>query len=164
MSRSLSERRGEVEQVVYQSSLYLDELRFGEWLDLTAPDFHYRIQAYSPELRKDMIWLEHDRAGMAALIELLPRHHVNGAQWHRHTVLYTLTREADDRVSAVSSLTVHHTQIDVGDALAEGGSSRLFLVGRYHDRLRYDGERWLLEDRSVRVDTRQLGVGSHLFP
>jgi methanesulfonate monooxygenase small subunit len=164
MPGSLSERRAAVEDVVYRSSLYLDELRFGEWLDLTTPDFHYRIQAYSPELRKDMTWLEHDRAGMAALVELLPRHHVNGAKWHRHTVLYTLEFEAGERVNAVSSITIHHTQTDVGDAHAEGGSSRLFLVGRYHDRLRHDGERWWLEDRSVRVDTRQLGVGSHLFP
>jgi len=162
--QTLADRRAAIEEVVYRSALYLDELRFGDWLDLTGAEFHYRIEAYSPELRKDMVWLEHDRAGMAALVELLPRHHVNGAKWHRHTVLYTLTADAEDRVTAVSSLTVHHTQIDVGDAHVEGGSSRLFLVGRYYDRLRHDGDRWLLEDRSVRVDTRQLGVGSHLFP
>ena len=48
--------------------------------------------------------------------------------------------------------------------MLDGGSSKLFAVGRYHDRLRRDGERWLLTERVVRLQTRQLGVGSHLLP
>jgi methanesulfonate monooxygenase subunit beta len=159
-----AEQRGEISEVVYRSALFLDERRFGEWLDLTAPEFHYRIEAYSPDLRKDMVWLEHDRAGMAALIELLPKHHLNGAVWHRHVALYAITPENEQRVHVTSSLVVHQTAVDVGDSHAEGGGSRLFLVGRYYDRLRRDGERWLLTDRVVRVDTRELGIGSHLFP
>ncbi len=59
---------------------------------------------------------------------------------------------------------IFYTARDIGDAHLEGGSSRLFLVGRYHDRFRLEGEHWRLSERTVRLQTRQLGVGSHLFP
>ncbi|HET8937159.1 MAG TPA: hypothetical protein VFN67_27145 [Polyangiales bacterium] len=50
---------------------------------------------------------------------------------------------------------------DVGDAHVEAGSTRVFAAGRYRDRLaRHDG-RWLLADRYVQLDTRQLGSGTH---
>jgi hypothetical protein len=49
----------------------------------------------------------------------------------------------------------------VGDAHVEAGSTRVFAAGRYRDRLaRHDG-RWLLADRYVQLDTRQLGSGTH---
>lgn len=156
--------RAAIEDAVYRGAIYLDERKFGNWLDLTAPEFRYRIQAYSPELRKDMTWLDHDRAGLAALIELLPKHHTNTADWLRHVVLQTIDPEADGSVRAVSSVAVFHTVVDVGDSHVDGGSSKLFVVGRYVDRFRPEGERWLLSDRTVRLQTRQLGIGSHLFP
>lgn len=150
-----------LEAVVYPGVLQLDERKFDAWLEQTTPDFRYRITAYSPELRKDMTWLEHDRKGLAALFELLPKHHVNGAAWLRHAVLYSTTRESDDEARAVSSLAIYHTLIDTVDAHVEGGSSRLFAVGRYHDRFRLWNGQWLLAEREARLDTRQLGVGSH---
>jgi hypothetical protein len=61
-------------------------------------------------------------------------------------------------------LAVFHTARDIGDAHVDGGSSRLLLVGRYHDRFVEADGRWLLTERVVRLQTRQLGVGSHLFP
>jgi len=51
-----------------------------------------------------------------------------------------------------------------GTLHVDGGSSRLLLVARYHDRFSYDDSKWLLTERVVRLHTRQLGVGSHLFP
>lgn len=166
MSATLSpaELRAAVADVVHRSALYLDELRFGEWLDLTAPEFRYRIEAQSPDIRKLMTWLDHDRTGMAALVELLPKHHVNGAGWLRHVVLGSVEAEPGGVARAVSSVAVFHTLVDVGDAHVDGGSTQIFAVGRYFDRLRFDGTRWLLSERVVRLQTRQLGTGSHLFP
>lgn len=157
-------RRAEIEEVLYASALLLDERRFSEWLALTSADFRYRIEAHSPELKKDMVWLEHDKAGMAALVELLPKHHVNGASWLRHVVLYSIVPEGANEVRAVSSLAVFHTEVDGGDSHVEAGHSRLFLVGRYLDRLRREDDTWQLTERVVRLDTRELGIGSHLFP
>lgn len=158
------ELRAAIEEVVYRNAMFLDELRFKEWLAATAAEFRYRIQAYSPELRKDMVWLDHDRAGMAALIELLPKHHVDRADWFRHVVLNTVTPRPDGSVESVSSFAIFHTIVDVGDVHVEGGQTRLFAVGRYHDRFRSEGGEWLLSERVVKLHTRQLGLGSHLFP
>lgn len=160
---SRSELRAAVEDVIYTSSLLLDEQRFAAWLEHTTPSFSYRITAYSPEIRKDMKWLEHDRAGLIALFELLPRHHVNHAPWQRHTVVYRVQQESASQLTAVSSVVVHHTVLDVGDVHLEAGSTRVFAVGRYHDKLELHDGRWLLSDRTVRLETRQLGIGTHLI-
>jgi methanesulfonate monooxygenase small subunit len=157
------ELRAALEDVIYTGCLHLDELRFDAWLELAAPELRYRITAYSPEIRKEMTWLEHDRSGLAALFELLPRHHVNHAQWLRHAVLYQVVQEASDLARAVTSLAIHQTVVDVGDAHVDAGATRIFAVGRYHDRLRLDHGRWLLADRTVRLETRQLGIGTHLI-
>ena len=156
-----SSLRDAIEAVIYRGVLQLDERRYDAWLQQTTHDFRYRITAHSPELRKDMTWLEHDRKGLAALFELLPKHHTSSAAWLRHAVLYSVEREGEDQVRAVSSLAVHHTSVDTVDAHVEGGSSRLFVVGRYYDRLRSAHGSWLLAEREVRLDTRQLGLGSH---
>lgn len=156
--------RAEIEEAVYTGCLLLDELRFGPWLELTAPELRYRIQAYSPDIRKRMTWLDHDRRSLAALLEIVPRHHVDGAQWLRHAVVYTVGAEAQDVARAVSSLAIFHTAVDVGDAHLDGGSSRLFAVGRYRDRFRREGGHWLLAERTVMLETRQLGIGTHFIP
>lgn len=161
---SQAELRAALTEVVSDSALLLDERRFGEWLDLTAPTFRYRIEAYSPDIRKNMVWLDHDRAGMVVLIELLPKHHTDGGDWLRQVSVGRVEEESAAAATAVSSLSVFHTTRDVGNAHVDGGSSRLLLVGRYHDRFHHDGSRWLLAERVVRLHTRQLGVGSHLFP
>lgn len=155
--------RGPLTELVCESARLLDERRFGEWLDLSAPEFRYRIESYSPELRRDMTWLDHDRAGMTALIELLPKHHVDGSDLLRHVSVGRIDAEGD-RASSTSSLAIFRTARDVGDVHVDGGSSQLFLVGHYRDKFRLAGERWLLSERVVRVQTRELGTGSHLFP
>jgi methanesulfonate monooxygenase subunit beta len=164
MTTSPAELRAALTELVAESALLLDERRFGEWVDLTAPDFRYRIEAYSPDIRRHMTWLDHDRSGMVALIELLPKHHVDGGEWLRHVTVGRVTALRPDGATATSALAVYHTARDVGDSHVEGGSSRLLLVGRYHDRFFNDGTKWLLSERIVRLHTRQLGVGSHLFP
>lgn len=161
---SPAELRAALTDVVAQSALLLDERRFGEWIDLTAPEFRYRIEAYSPDIRREMTWLDHDRAGMVALIELLPKHHTDGADWLRQVSVGRIVSEGPDLASAVTSIAIYRTARDVGDSHVDGGSSSLFLVGRYVDRFRKQYQAWKLSERRVRVHTRQLGVGSHLFP
>jgi methanesulfonate monooxygenase subunit beta len=164
MTTSLTELRAALTELVAESALLLDERRFGEWIALTAREFRYRIEAYSPDIRKNMTWLDHDKSGMVALIELLPKHHIDGGEWLRHVTVGKVTAEGPVAATATSALAVYHTARDVGDAHVDGGSSRLLMVGRYHDRFAYDGAQWRLSERIVRLHTRQLGVGSHLFP
>ena len=159
-----AELRAALVDVITHGAYLLDERRFGEWIELTAPEFRYRIEAYSPDIRKEMTWLDHDRSGMAALIELLPKHHVDGADLLRHVSVGQVVLEGAERARALSAVAIFSTARDTGDAHVDGGSSRLFLTGRYHDQFVRAGERWLLSARSVRIQTRQLGLGSHLFP
>jgi methanesulfonate monooxygenase small subunit len=155
--------RPAIEDVIYASVLRLDALEFQAFLDLTTPTFQYRITAYSPEIRRDMTWLEHDRKALAGLFELLPKHHVDHGVWTRHAVLYQVTQVDQDTVQAVTSLAAYRTIVDIGDAHVESGTSQLFVVGRYHDRLRLHDGRYLLDDRTARLETRQLGLGSHMI-
>jgi len=155
--------RSALEEVLYAGVLHLDQQRFDAWLELTTPEFHYRIVAYSPEIRRDMTWLEQDQKGVRGLFELLPKHHVDHAPWLRHAVLYRVDEAGTDQVNTVTSLAVYRTAEDTGDSHISGGSSQLFVVGRYHDRFKLIGGRWLLDDRTVRLETRQLGLGSHMI-
>jgi methanesulfonate monooxygenase subunit beta len=155
------ERRSLAEDLIYTGVSYLDDRNWDAWLSLTTSDFHYRIGAYSPEIRKEMTWLEHDREGLRALFALLGKHHVDHAIWFRQAILQRITQESQDTLRAVTQLAIFTTSVDVGDTHVESGSSRLFAVGRYHDQINWSDGRWLLADRYVQLDTRQLGIGSH---
>ncbi|HKP61886.1 MAG TPA: nuclear transport factor 2 family protein [Polyangiales bacterium] len=161
MSAPSYELRTEIAELIYRGAALLDERRFYDWLELTATQFQYRIGAYSPEIRKEMTWLEHDRAGLRAQFELLGKHHRDHALWFRQAVLQELTREGAESVRAITRLVIYQTAVDVGDVHVESGSTRLFAVARYHDRFVLEGGRWLLAERLARLDTRQLGIGTH---
>ena len=62
----------------------LDDKQFSAYLDLCDPAFTYKITAYSPEIRKDMTWLEHDKAGMQSLFTNLPKHNSDQSPLTRH--------------------------------------------------------------------------------
>jgi len=149
------------EDLIYRGAELPDERRFDARLQLTAASFHYRIGAYSPEIRKEMTWLEHDRDGLRAQFELLGKHHLDHAIWFRQAVVQEVTQESPEALRAITRLVIYQTAVDVGDVHVESGSTRLFAVARYHDRLVLEGGRWLLADRYARLDTRQLGIGTH---
>jgi len=148
--------RAAVEELVYGSMLRLDALDFEGFLALCDSKFHYLITAFSPEIRKDMIWLEHDMAGMQLLFKNLPKHNSDRALLSRHATVYTVAF-ADDGKSAevVSTLQVYRTTLD-------GGSTELFAVGKVYDKvvLADDGAR--LSQRKIKLDTRMLGIGFHI--
>src|SRR4030095_1814114 len=62
----------EIAELVYQSCFLLDEMNFAGYLELCAADFRYRIVAYSPELRKDMVWQDVNREDFKHHVELIP--------------------------------------------------------------------------------------------
>ena len=39
-----------ISKTIYKASLYLDEFRWDDWLDLCDKNFYYSIQAFSPEI------------------------------------------------------------------------------------------------------------------
>lgn len=148
--------REEIKELVYRSCLLLDNQDFDGWLELCAPEFRYTITAYSPEIRKEMTWLDHDREGMEGLFEMLPKHNSDHSPLTRHASVY-LVEQGDnaDEASVVTSLAVYRTPLD-------GGATELFAVGKYFDTVSLEGGAPLLTSRNVRLDTRELGIGSHL--
>ena len=134
----------------------LDDKKFNDYLDLCDPAYHYAITAYSPEIRKEMTWLEHDKAGMQGLFANLPKHNSDQSPLSRHVTVYTVTPNDDgSEAQVISALQVFRTTLD-------GGATELFAVGKVHDRVTLAGATPKLLSRNVRLDTRMLGFGYHI--
>ena len=134
----------------------LDDKQFNAYLELCDPAYHYKITAYSPEIRKDMIWLEHDRVGMQALFTNLPKHNSDQSPLTRHVSVYTVKEDAAaQQAQVVSALQVFKTSLD-------GGATELFAVGKLHDLVSLSGAAPKLLAREVRLQTRMLGFGYHI--
>src|SRR5918998_488455 len=143
-----------VRELVYRSCLRVDAGDFPGWLDLCARDFRYTISAYSPEIRKEMTWLDHDRAGMEGLFKMLPKHNSDHSPLTRHASVYLVDAdEGKNEATAVTSVVVYRTALD-------GGATELFAVAKYFDAISLEGGTPLLGSRDVRLDTRELGIGS----
>jgi len=149
-----TEQRQAIEELVYRSCLALDAGEYKTYLALCTQDFHYTVATYSPEIKREMVWLDQDRKGMETLFTNLPRHNSDHSPLTRHVTVYTV--EADgSQAKVVSTLQVFRTQLD-------GGATELFAVGRFHDTVALDGGAPKLARRLVRLDTRQLGFGYHV--
>lgn len=155
MTSSNPDARVIVEELVYRTCLALDALDFNAYLALCDENYHYVIGAYSPEIKKEMTWLEHDMAGMQLLFKNLPRHNSDKSILSRHASVYTVVFSDDTHADVVSGLQVYRTSLD-------GGATELFAVGKMRDKvvLTADGAR--LAERRITLDTRMFGIGFHI--
>ena len=147
-------QRHKIEELVYRSCLALDDRDFKGFLDLCDPTFRYKVTAYSPEIRKDMTWLDHDKAGMETLFTQMPRHNSDHSPLARHATVYTVKVNGAE-AEVVSALQVFRTALD-------GGATELYGVARLIDTVKLDGDNPKLTRRIVRMETRQLGFGTHI--
>jgi methanesulfonate monooxygenase small subunit len=154
MNINKTEQRQAIEELVYRSCLALDAKDFKGFLDLCDAGFRYTVTAHSPEIKREMVWLDHDRKGMETLFANLPRHNSDHSPITRHATVYTVDVDATE-ASVVSALQVFRTQLD-------GGATELFAVGRFHDKVKLNGGAPKLAHRLVRLETRQLGYGYHI--
>jgi len=153
---SMQPDRIAIEELVYRSCLALDEKNFKAYLDLCDENFRYTITAHSPEIRKNMIWLDHDKPEMQLLFTNLPRHISDHSPLTRHAIVYTVEYAGEQRqAQVVSALQVFKTSLD-------GGATELFAVGRYLDTVKIDGGSPRLLKRVVKLETRQFGFGYHI--
>lgn len=148
------EQRQHIEELVYRSCLALDDRDFKAFLDLCDDGFRYKVTAYSPEIRKELVWLDHDKKGMENLFTQLPRHNSDHSPLTRHATVYTVKVQGQ-QAEVVSALQVFRTALD-------GGATELYSVGRLVDTVKLDGAEPKLAQRVVRLETRQLGFGSHI--
>ena len=149
-----SDQRQTIEELVYRSCLALDARDYKAFLDLCDQNFRCTVATYSPEIKREMVWLDHDRKGMETLFTNLPRHNSDHSPITRHATVYTVDMNGST-AEVVSALQVFRTQLD-------GGATELFAVGRFHDTVKLDGGAAKLVRRLVRLETRQLGYGYHI--
>ena len=154
-----------VADAVYASSLALNDEDWDGFLSFCdADNFRYRITNYSPEIRKEQCWMERDWKGLKTLFDLLPKHNTNHSPLTRHATVYSVAKDnGSNHIAAISLLTIYRTQLDAMNSHFESGQTILFAVGKYEDRFCLDenGVARLVE-RNVKLDTRQIDVGSHI--
>jgi methanesulfonate monooxygenase small subunit len=148
------EQRQAIEELIYRSCLALDAKDYKAFLGMCEDDFRYTIATYSPEIRRDMVWLDHDRKGMETLFGNLPKHNSDHSPLTRHATVYTVEMDGG-MANVVSALQVFRTLLD-------GGATELFAVGRFHDTVKLDGAAAKLARRLVKLETRLLGYGYHV--
>ena len=145
-----------IQELVYRSCLALDASDYKGYLGLCHESFRYTVTAHSPEIRKDMVWLDHDKAEMQTLFNNLPRHNSDHSPLARHAIVYTVEPVAEGKSAAVvSALQVYKTTLD-------GGATELFAIGRYLDTVSLEGDVPRLLKRIVLLTTRQFGFGYHV--
>ena len=150
------DHRHAISELICNSCTTLDDKQFSAYLELCDPAYNYKITAYSPEIRKDMTWLEQDKAGMQALFANLPKHNSDQSPLTRHVRVYTVKEDAAARqAQVVSALQVFKTSLD-------GGATELFTVGKLHDLVSLTDAGPKLLAREVRLQTRMLGFGYHI--
>ena len=144
-----------IREVVYRACMALDGEDFAAFMDLCSPELDYRITVYSPEIRKEMIWLDQDYEGMRALLEMVPQHLKRLGTLKRHVSVYVIDRSEGVGIATVtSSFIVTNTDPE--------GRSSLFVAGTYFDEVDCRGPRCLLKARRAHLETRDLGIGSHI--
>ena len=152
----MNANRTQVEELVYDTCMLLDAKDFKGFLDRCDQHFEYRLSAYSPEIKREMKWLDHDRAEMENLFTTLPKHNTDPSPLTRNAVVYKVdVDEAGQRANVVSSLQVFRTELN-------GGVTQLFAIGKYFDTVALDGGAPRLLARRVKLDTRDLGWGHHI--
>lgn len=148
------DQRKQIEELIYRSCLAMDDRDFKGFLAMCDAGFRYKVTAYSPEIRKDMTWLDHDKTGMETLFTQLPRHNSDHSPLTRHATVYTVKMNGQT-AEVVTALQVFRTALD-------GGATELFAVARLLDTVKLDGGEPRLAQRVVKIETRQLGYGSHI--
>ncbi len=144
----------DIRNMLHETFLCLDAEDYDAYLELCGREFRYRITAYSPELRKDQVWLDHDREGMTELFGNIQFHVRLPGKFFRHGHVYRIERDGNGSAKALTSMVVHYTEPE--------GDSRVFALCRYHDDIDLSTGTPLLASREVRLETRQLGTGSHI--
>ena len=155
-------------ELVARAALALDDEDFAGFLALCTGDFRYEARSWSPELRKWMTWLAQSRSELEALLAALPEHLRRRGRLLRQlgpTIVDADVPEPGAEVAgaagavalrATTSFAIFHTDPD--------GRTRLWVVGRYRDRIVVGaaGSGARLASREVVLDTRDLGIGSHV--
>ncbi len=152
----------QIKCTIYKACIALDDQQWSDWIDLCDDSFEYAIKAFSPEIKNDMIYLAGNKAHMASLVDMLPKHNTDNSPLKRHCSVYTVDVSEDGKsATARSSVAIYQTRLDGINSHIDAGESHLFIIGSYHDEFSINGDNVKFTKRDVRLDTRRLDKGSH---
>ena len=150
-----------VREAVYRACIHLDDEKWNDWLDLCDKSFEYEVGAWSPEIRKDMIYFSGDRAYLQGMCDMLEKHNTDHSPLRRHATVYTVDENEDGTLDVVSSLAIYQNLLDGINSHIDAGESHLFVIGRYVDKMKMVDGKAVFVSRKVALDTRRLDKGSH---
>ena len=151
-----------IEKIIYQAALALDKNIWADWFKLCDDSFFYAITSFSPEISKDMTYFSGDKKELTGLMEMLPKHNTDHSPLHRHTSVYTIDVSDDGKTAeSVSSVVIYQNMLDGINSHLDSGESRLFAIGKYHDKFVIDGGEPKFVNRETKIENRRLDKGSH---
>ena len=162
MKKNGFDAKAAVRDTIYRATLALDDQKWSDWLALCDTDFQYAVKSFSPEINKDMTYMAGSWKEMESMTGMLPKHNTDHSPLHRHTTVYTIDVAKDGKsADAISSFVIYQNMLDGINSHIDAGESRLFLIGKYIDRFKIDGDTAKFVSREVRLDNRRLDKGSH---
>tara|TARA_B100002051_G_C16732935_1_gene639400 strand:+ start:1238 stop:1690 length:453 start_codon:yes stop_codon:yes gene_type:complete len=143
----------EIVNFIHKSCFLLDEEDFDGFLKICSKNFEYKITAFSPEINKEMIWMDEDHTSFKNLLVMVNSHLRRLGRLTRHISVGQVHRKTD-KILINSSFIIIHTDLE--------GKSNIFGVGRYNDVIISTKSSVLLKSREAYLETRDLGIGSHV--
>ena len=154
-----------VRDFVANTCMTLNKNRWNEYLALCdSNDFAYSIENYSPEIKKRQCWMRQNFEGIKHVIDLLPKHNSDHAQLTRHITTYSVREtETSDVYEVNSQLAIYRTEWDSDNSHLKSGATTLYVIGSYLDQVAITSSGLRLRRRTVELETRQVGTGSHFI-
>ena len=142
-----------IKDTIYRSCLLMDDEHWTGWLKLCDQDFYYKITAFSPEIRKDVLYLDGDRAQIEQVCNNLST--IACARpiiWRaRQRSKELKDKEVDDMI-ADAELQANTFLVASGDG---GGPKDVGTIMRRFERTCEEGER--LSSQPHRIVERRIG-------
>lgn len=151
-----------IREVIYKATLNLDDQKWNDWIDQCDEDFNYSVVTYSHEVRKELKYIGLSHKELHPYFDLLPKHNSDHSPMRRHATIYSVDVAEDGKsAEAVTSFMITQEIIDGLNASINSGENRLYLIGKYYDKFRVDGESVKFTERVARIYTRRLDKGTH---
>jgi anthranilate 1,2-dioxygenase small subunit len=143
-----SDRRAAIERLLADYAWYIDQDRLEEWLDFFTEDAVYKIVPRE-NVEQGLpltLFIAENKNMLRDRVVSLRRANIYNIHYDRHLLsAIRVVADGDAECAVEASFAVFHTD--------QEGESRIFSVGAYRDKIVFVGERALIKEKIVVVDT-----------
>ena len=144
----------EVWAAIQKLADHLDNERFDRFLDGCQPNLSYRIVTTSPELGKDMTFMDLEGDEMKTLLSTVADHVRPPNKLLRHTDRPSMQALDGARVASNAKVSIFH--------VTGSGEPNIYALGRYEDVFSLTEAGPILLTRDVVLASRRFPFGSHV--